>query len=90
MLRRLLDLLRRRRYLKESDRRIIESDIDTELDKKLASLVIKSKNTYNLERKKLIEIQVLRELLEENDNLYNESEINQLYYDIIREIEEIK
>ncbi|WP_271770398.1 hypothetical protein [Aquimarina algiphila] len=88
MLKRLLELFRKpKKYLTREGRKIIDSDLNDEVNRKLTNLYESSNNLYQIEKRKLIEIQVLIELIQENNNIYSDTEITKLYNEILREME---
>ncbi|WP_271765961.1 hypothetical protein [Aquimarina algiphila] len=85
MIKKLLEIFRRRRYVKKVQRDITESDLKKELDE----VEKNATNKYKEYKRRNMEIQILREVLEESDKLYSESEINSLFNSIMVETQKL-
>ncbi len=85
MVKKLLEIFKKRQYVTEKQRKIVESDLKKELEE------AEKKATYQYReyKRKNMEIQVFREILEESNHLYTESEINLLYHSILQETQKL-
>ena len=85
MIKKILNIFKKRQYTSVEQRKIIESDLKKELDDR------EKKASYKCHkyRRKTLEIQILRELLEEDDRLYTETEINALFKSIAIEAQKL-
>ncbi|WP_103867585.1 hypothetical protein [Aquimarina sp. I32.4] len=81
MIKKIITLFKRRQYLNNEQKKLFESDLKKELEK----VEKKVTNQYKKYKRKNMEIRVLREILEESEDHYTESEINSLYHIIINE-----
>ncbi|WP_438712686.1 hypothetical protein ACSTS3_10740 [Aquimarina muelleri] len=79
MIKRLLEIFKRRQYVTERQKKIVQSDLKKELE----DAEKKASYQCNEYKRKNIEIKILKEILEENKNLYSENEIKELYISIM-------
>ncbi len=85
MIKKILKIFKKRQYITREQRKLAESDLKKELD----DIEKKATHQYKRYRRKNVEIQILREVLEESDALYTESEINSLFRIIIGETQKL-
>ena len=83
MIKKILKIFNRRQYLTDEQRKLVESDLKKELD----DFEKKTNNEYEKYRRKNREVRLLREILEESNNYYTESEINSLFQHIKKEVQ---
>ncbi|TSE08788.1 hypothetical protein [Aquimarina algiphila] len=81
MLKKFIDLFKRRRYLEQTRRSVLTRD-----DKRVIKEDIsKIKDEVTQVRRRRIELKVFKEVLEDDNRKYSESEINYLYNSIIKQ-----
>ncbi|GAA4276280.1 hypothetical protein GCM10022259_10040 [Aquimarina mytili] len=85
MIKRLLKIFKRRKYVSDKQRKLVETDLKKELEENEKETT----NQYKEYKRKNKEIQIFREILEENETLYTESEMNSLFHLIVGEIQKL-
>ncbi len=88
MVKKLLELLKRRTYSTSEDRKEFNTDSRKRLEKKVREKISNEMKAnlqmHEFERNQRIELEVLVDVLKENPDYYSESEISKLYFDIVK------
>ncbi len=87
MVKKLLELFKRRTYSTEDDKQEFNRDSKEDLEKRVKREIANSMKNYvqlhNKEKQQRIEIEVLVDILKENPEYYTESEINKICHEIM-------
>lgn len=87
MVKKLLELLRRRTYSSKQDKEEFKRDSKENLEKRvkkeISNLMDDNSYLHNKEKQQRIEIEVLVDILKENPDYYTESEINKICFEIL-------
>ncbi|PKV51723.1 hypothetical protein ATE84_3821 [Aquimarina sp. MAR_2010_214] len=85
MLKKLLKILKPRKYTTSEQRKLFENSpkiIRKEVKEEIRKAMKSNSKLHNIEKKQRIELEVLVDILKENPNYYTESEFNELYHEI--------